>query len=215
MSNLSVRKRLDGKALTQSVSEQGVDAVNSDEEQNGLLDESQQELFISQMTLLVGQYVGRWKAMFAWTVLFVSYITLLDMFGMFPPTRWLVTAIEFKSLVLTVAIFPVLISVELFHVWPLLMIVSVAELAATFRMWQMVTRPDSQKYAIAYFAVLSLIVRSGLIYMYAAHWGGRHIVSLFAFPLLCVSAYTLISSQSAANEGLRKLDKFKYHFKKA
>ena len=191
---MSFRKRLQGTALTSAVQKTGVDAINSDEEVNGVLDETQQEAFITQMNLLVGQYISRWKSFFSWTSLLIIYIRILDLIGIMIGN----INIEFKSLFLNLAISPLFLSSSFSFVF-----ISIFDL---FAIYFIITNRMiySRMYAFA----------SLCIHLYLGGTG-RHLVVAITVPLLCVASETFSSAQSDAKEGLNKLVKFKYPHKKA
>ena len=216
-----IRQRLQGTDLKQAVEKEGVDAINSDEEANGVLDELQQEQFIQQMELLVTEYIGRWRAMFAWLSLLVVYIEILNLVGLMPVFRPLTASFEFRSVILNFAISPLFLSQTFFHIWPLALGVSLMDIcailwvvSACMRRRQMMGLPRFSQICRT-LGLGSLLMHLLLTYAGNAPLFGRHFVLTVTCPLLCLTAETLVGSGEAAVEGLDKLSKFKYSHKKA
>jgi hypothetical protein len=208
----TTRQRQTGKALTEAIKKNGVDVINSDEEQNNILDENQQERFISQMTLIAQDYVATWKRLLFYVYVIVIYIHTLSLIGLLSPA-YLVSWTP-SSMTVQLFISPLWLGLSSFSPSCILP-VSLVEIATLVSVYHMHRNDYSQK-TIRVSGVSGLLVwialcsfaRTGSLF-----WG-RHLVLLVSQPLLCVAADTYVSSKTLAHEGIDKLTKFKYSYKK-
>ena len=214
-----MRQRITGAELKVAVEQKGVDVVNSDEEQNGVLDEAQQEQFITQMTMISHEYIQRWKGMFSWLAVFVLYMNSMSLVGIFPLTRHIITAWTPQSVTVQFFLSPAWLAAGFYgHIWSVLFL-QVATLFAV--LWisanASAAEPPAQfkrinrVIALVSFALWSLL--SALTDQPHVFWG-RHTVLIVSVPLLSFAAETYLGSRELALGGLDKLNKFKYTHRK-
>jgi hypothetical protein len=219
----SRRKNVRSPELRHAIKKRGVDAVKSDEESE-YLDEAQQELFVKQMTVIVDEYIAKWKSMFAWLSLVVLYVHAGCLIGIFPLTRW-ITSIgpiaTSQSIIFQTFCAPLTLGTAFYPLG--YFAVMMCLLTITGDIWIIKICMggkkglDVQKFRIGYWAV-SLVITVGWMFMatvvgISPLWG-KHTVIIIATPLLGYAGETYISSRSVAMAGLEKLDLFKYSHKK-
>lgn len=211
------RRNQTSPELRANIESRGVDAVNSDEDQDGMLDEQQQEEFIKQMTTLVNDYVRRWRSLFAWLSLMITVIHAMAFIGIFPLTATLVTLWEPRSIILQLLMTPFGLCVGFGPTHLLASALAAGTVAADWGIFVTCTRERHPHLrVIRGVALLVCVVWIALAYMTPnMHpvWG-RHTVVLIATPLLAVAGEMFISSRTLATAGLNKLAQFKYSYRK-
>ena len=189
--------------------------VNSDEEVNGILDEVQQEKFISAMNQMASDYMQSWKRLFSWLSLVVIYINILALVGFIPLTRSFVAGYTPRSFTVQSLLSPVWVGAEFFgHPWPfclqffsviLIFIVAQRSLSST-RGGQTLVR---------LLGILALGVWLFASFKYTENWiWGRHTVLVVSLPLLCLAADTYLGARDLAVQGIEKLTTLKYSHRK-
>lgn len=216
----SVRVRHTGKDLTDGVRKSGVDEVNSDEEQNKILDEVQQEKFIEQMTIVATEYVASWKRMLAYTTVVVLYIYSLALVGLLPVTRNIISKFTPNSITVQFLLAPVYVGSCFFNTWLLPALLNIFSLLCVLWTASQCMSPtliiQSLRKSIRISAGVSLVTWSWLAHsagVSSVIWG-RHLVLAVAHPLFCFAADTFVSSRELAIEGISKLSQFTYSHRK-
>ena len=218
---MASRKRIVGQALTEAVRANGLEPVNSDEEQNMVLDEAQQEKFVSEMNLVVSQYVATWRKMFAWTSLLILYVNAFSLLGLVPLTRQFLAFLTPKSVTLNLFMSPSYAG-SFFFANPLEPIfVQIASLFSLMWTVKQCLRRNASAYASfsrvnMLLACIAFSAWTFLAYSYNApnpFWG-RHLVLSLSVPLQAIAAETYEAACETAREGVDKLEKFKYSHKK-
>jgi hypothetical protein len=199
----------------------GIEPVNSDEEHNMVLDETQQEKFISEMNLIATQYIATWRKMFAWTSLLILYVNAFSLLGLVPLSRHALAILTPKSVTLNLFLSPIYAG-SFFFTSPLAPIF--VQLASLFSlMWSVKQCMRKSASSYASFSRLNRLLGLGafsawtfLAYLYNIpnpFWG-RHLVLSLSVPLQALAAETYRSACETAREGVDKLEKFKYSHKK-
>ena len=214
------RKRVTGDALTQAVMKRGLEPVNSDEEHNMVLDETQQEKFISEMNLIATQYIATWRKMFAWTSLLILYVHALSLLGLVPLTRGFLTHLTPQSVTFQLLLSPAFAGSAFFSspLFPIMLeVLSLSAMMWTIR--ECLKRPTMSYPAFSsvnkLVGFLAFLFWALLSYVQASNsvWG-RHLVLTLSIPLHCLAAETFRGAREMAKEGVDKLDKLKYSHKK-
>jgi len=213
--------------LKKEIQSRGVDAVNSDEEGNPYLDEAQQEMFVTQMTSLVEEYIARWRSMFAWVAILALYIHGGCLIGLCPWTReFALYMSSIESVIMRFFFAPFSLGSGLYQLsgWAPVLIgtTSIVCDITIFRIC-MTTSLESNRDSFlrkfrAIYTVLSALVFGGwMVVAMAARlqplWG-KHTVLMVITPLLGFAGDTFVSSKILAIAGLEKLNQFKYSYKK-
>jgi hypothetical protein len=200
------------KNLKEAVKRDGIDAVNSDEEQRGILDEVQQDKFINAMNDMASDYIRSWKRMFAWLCIIIIYINILALTGFLSPARSVFSAWVPRSFTVQSLLSPIWAGEGFFkHAWPfylqLLSLVAILHIArASF---------SGSPTPLRVMGVLSLVAWLGTSYLYIDNWlWGRHTVLVASLPLLCIGAETFVSARDLAVQGIGKLSALRYSHKK-
>ena len=212
--------------MKQEIKQRGIDAVNSDEEGNAYLDETQQELFVSQMTNLVEEYIARWRSMFAWVALLAIYIHGGCLVGLCPWTRQIATYLSAGESIIVRFIFaPFSLGSGFYSLGWISCVVGLTSLACDIFITRLcmkssleANRESFLRRFRAIYAVLSALVFGGWIVSATAAklqplWG-KHTVLMVITPLLGIAGDTFVSSKILAIAGLEKLNQFKYSYKK-
>lgn len=214
------RRRITGKELTEAVKTKGIEPINSDEEQNMVLDETQQEKFISEIQIIASQYISTWRKLFAWISLLILYVHSLSLLGLVPFTRSLVSLASPRSVTLQFLLSPTFAGASFFGD-PLVPIF--VQLGSIFIV-MLTVRECMQRASLSYpsFTRVNRILGftafcawTILAYMHAQNpiWG-RHLVLSVSCPLLSLAAETFRGAQELAKEGVDKLQTLKYVHKK-
>ena len=205
-----MRQRKDLKA---AVKKHGLEAVNSDEELNSVLDETQQERFIQQMQEIANSYMQSWKRMFSWLSLLIMYINILALLGMVPTTRSLVSTWTPRSVTVQFLISPVFLGSGFFGTF-VPCAVHASTCILTFLVVIVALRGGSLK-LVRLVGLVAFVTWIATSYMYLEHWmWGKHTVLVISLPLLCVAADTYLGARELATQGVAKLAALKYSHKK-
>jgi len=224
------RKNILSPELRNDIKRRGVDAVNSDEEKE-FLDEAQQERFVSQMTIIVDEYIARWRSLFAWLSVIVLYVHLGCLIGLLPLTRWITTygplGSGSTSIIVKIFTAPLTLGTSFY---------SLGYMSALFGLFTLTCDGwivksclslgagnnrrsiDTFHYRKVYWT-MSFVITIGWLLLAASTtmtsllWG-KHTVIIVSTPLLGYAGEIFLSSRSLAVAGLEKLDSYKYSYKK-
>lgn len=204
-----MRQRKDLKA---AVKRDGINAVNSDEEISGILDEAQQEKFIQSMQAIASDYMHSWKRLFSWLSILIIYINVLALLGMVPHTRQIISLWVPRSVTLQFLISPVWLGSGWFgRTLPL-----VGQIISTLMIFHVISMcirgptTGSSRF-IRTTGVVSAIAWMAISYRLL--WG-KHSVIMLSLPLLCLAADTYVGARDLACRGIEKLSSLKYSHKK-
>lgn len=221
------RRRVKTPELKKEIKARGLDAVNSDEEGNPYLDENQQEVFVTQMTFLVEEYISRWRSLFAWISVLVIYVHGACIVGLCPWTRPFASLVSSSASWLAQLFFsPFSLGSAFYHLgWVPFAIASMsiacdANIIRTCMQSSLATNPQSllRHYRTQFIILSILTISAWVVLAHAANlprllWG-KHTVLMIVTPLLGLAGDTFVSSKILAVAGLEKLNHFKYNYKK-
>jgi hypothetical protein len=204
-------------AIKAAVKKHGIEAVNSDEELNGILDEAQQERFIRAMHAMASDYIHTWRQMFSWLSILVCYINILAFCGSFPFLRSFFTSWVPKSVTVGALVSPIwLLSGFFGSTIPL--IIHASSLLTIFHIMTIVARHQTPGLSrrIRGIGLTSLVVWGIIsnVYIEKNWYWGKHIVVCLSLPLMCIAADTFVSARDLAIQGIDKLSALKYSHKK-
>ena len=220
------RKRVKTPELRKEIVNRGVDAVNSDEEGNEYLDEAQQELFVTQMTTIVDEYISRWRSMFAWVSVLVMYVHGGCLLGLIPWTRPFASIMSSSESFLGRLIFaPFSIGSTFYRFGWTSAAIGILSLISDYIIIRACMRSSLEtnreqylrKFRMTYLTLSTIVFTGWLILALAANiqplWGKHAVVMIITF-LLGFAGDTFVSSKILAIAGLEKLNQFKYSYKK-
>jgi hypothetical protein len=200
------------KDIKEAVKREGIAAVNSDEEINGILDENQQERFIIQMRDIADSYMHSWKRMFFWLSILILYINFLALVGMVPSIRNTLSQWTPRSVTIQFLVSPVWLG-SLFSGSLIAVILQMLSILVIFFV---VSRPiELVARRLKLIGIIALLGWLAISYTYVDNWWwGRQIVLVVSLPLFCVAADTYAGARELAVQGVEKLASLKYTHKK-
>lgn len=204
------------KDIKQAVKSKGVEAVNSDEELNGILDQAQQEKFIQSMHAIAEDYMRSWGKLFSWLSVLIIYINVLALLGMIPVTRQFFTFWVPRSVTVQFLLSPVWLGSAWFgHYLPLCL-----QLVSTSLVFHLFFRSlrgplGGLPRLIRFTGLVSFLLWTVTSYCTLETWiWGKHTVIVVSLPLLCIAADTYVGAKDLAFKGIEKLNSLKYSHKK-
>lgn len=200
------------KELKEAVKREGIAAVNSDEEINGILDEVQQERFIKQMKDIADSYMHSWRRMFTWLSILILYINVLALVGMIPVMRNVFSDFVPRSVTVQFLISPLWLGSSFSSA---LFPVILQTLSILFNLFVLSRPIEVVARRLKLITIIALSAWLGMSYIYLDNWlWGRHIVLVVSLPLFCVAAHTYADARELAVQGVEKLTSLKYSHKK-
>lgn len=221
------RRRVKTPELRKEIQSRGINAVNSDEEGNPYLDENQQEIFVNQMTSLVGEYIARWRSLFAWIAVLVIYVRGGCIIGLCLWTRQYASLLSSSASALGQIFFaPFSLGSGFYSLGWIPFVIASLNLAVDAHIIRTCMQSSHEatresflrRFRIRYVLLSILVISTWMLLANAtnasrSYWG-KHIVLMVITPLLGFAGDTFVSSKFLAIAGLEKLNQFKYSYKK-
>ena len=172
------------------------------------------------MEIIAHDYVLTWNKMLTYITYLVVYIYTMSLIGMLPITDIVYTNWTPNSITIQFLLAPLWLGQTLGSLSYLVILVELATLFSIYWIYQeYVSNLSSKLHAqrdIRISGISSFIVWVLLSLFSGVHnmFWGRHLILIVAQPLLCIAADTYVSSSKLAQEGLEKLNRFKYSHRK-
>lgn len=200
------------KDIKEAVKREGIAAVNSDEEINGILDEFQQERFIKQMRDIADSYMHSWRRMFFWLSILILYINVLALVGMVPFIRNTLSQWIPRSVTIQFLVSPIWLGSS-FSGSFIAFILQTLSILVIFIVLSRRIEFVSRRLKLIGLIALSCWLAISFTYL-DNWWWGRQIVLVVSLPLFCVAADTYAGARELAVQGVEKLASLKYSHKK-